>query len=449
MKKVIGETEYSLRIILLGGYVQMHGDLDPASSKQDTQLTQDPRSFVSKTVAQKLIIISAGVVINLIVGILLFTIYLGLVNSVVLLPKVGNYKFIGGSSYPNLIELTKDFRSSDATAGYVLTIADKIPTSRADLVNILKQYQDKKVDVKLLEQNNTIEVKELVLNTSDNNIASNLDLKFFPNVDNNDSGRLIITDFKDDSNFGKGIITTSAIPNIQGTSIKDSKKQILNSFILRANGEEIYSNPQFLNLLNNGLGKTVNLDVVNSEGKRSELSLLLPTKKNSDGSILGISNALINSGFDPQVMVVKYDNPIVGGPLHALNIITYNGYALFYLIKDAINGKPQGLVNNVGGIVAIGGQVRQVVSTQDVGNGEKLKFLLNLTASISVILASANILPIPMLDGGHILFILLEKLRGKPLSARLQDLIYGFFFIVIILLALVITIKDILHILPT
>jgi regulator of sigma E protease len=48
------------------------------------------------------------------------------------------------------------------------------------------------------------------------------------------------------------------------------------------------------------------------------------------------------------------------------------------------------------------------------------QFFLNIMALMSVSLGVLNLLPIPMLDGGHVVFTSLEMLRGKPLSERLQ-----------------------------
>lgn len=53
-----------------------------------------------------------------------------------------------------------------------------------------------------------------------------------------------------------------------------------------------------------------------------------------------------------------------------------------------------------------------------------LAALINLTAVLSISIGLLNLLPIPMLDGGHLMFYAAEALRGKPLSERVQE--YGF-----------------------
>jgi regulator of sigma E protease len=72
-KKKWGETEYALSAIPFGGYVKMLGqdDIDPGQMTDD-QVAADPRSYTSKTVAQRMAIISAGVTMNIITGFLFF-----------------------------------------------------------------------------------------------------------------------------------------------------------------------------------------------------------------------------------------------------------------------------------------------------------------------------------------------------------------------------------------
>ncbi|MBM82630.1 MAG: RIP metalloprotease RseP [Planctomycetaceae bacterium] len=68
-----GETEYALSIIPFGGYVKMLGqdDIDPSQLSSE-EIAQDPRSYSSKTVSQRMAIISAGVIMNVITGMLFF-----------------------------------------------------------------------------------------------------------------------------------------------------------------------------------------------------------------------------------------------------------------------------------------------------------------------------------------------------------------------------------------
>ena len=68
-------------------------------------------------------------------------------------------------------------------------------------------------------------------------------------------------------------------------------------------------------------------------------------------------------------------------------------------------------------------------------------------ALISVNLAFVNLLPIPVLDGGHLLFLLIEKVKGSPVSARVFGYSQVVGLVFVLLLVLFVTYNDILRLL--
>ena len=86
------------------------------------------------------------------------------------------------------------------------------------------------------------------------------------------------------------------------------------------------------------------------------------------------------------------------------------------------------LVHNLGGILSIGD-----MAGKSVQGG--LTSALFFMAILSINLACINLLPIPVVDGGHILLNGIEWIRGKPLSAKLQERIFtvGFIFILFVM----------------
>ncbi len=72
-----------------------------------------------------------------------------------------------------------------------------------------------------------------------------------------------------------------------------------------------------------------------------------------------------------------------------------------------------------------------------------LVYVLQFTAALSLNLAVINILPIPALDGGRLLFLAIEKVRGKPMRKEFEAVFHNIFFILLMLLVLLVTIKDI------
>lgn len=80
-----------------------------------------------------------------------------------------------------------------------------------------------------------------------------------------------------------------------------------------------------------------------------------------------------------------------------------------------------------------------------IGERIKLGFVdfLFFIAMISIALALFNILPIPALDGGKLLFLGIEKIRGRPVSQKIEQNITAFFFFLLISLVIFVTIRDI------
>ena len=71
--------------------------------------------------------------------------------------------------------------------------------------------------------------------------------------------------------------------------------------------------------------------------------------------------------------------------------------------------------------------------------------ILYLMAFLSINVGVINLLPIPAFDGGHILFIIIEKIKGSPVNPELENKIHTVFLLLLMLLMIVITINDILR----
>jgi regulator of sigma E protease len=74
-----------------------------------------------------------------------------------------------------------------------------------------------------------------------------------------------------------------------------------------------------------------------------------------------------------------------------------------------------------------------------------LSALIHLAAVLSVSIGLLNLFPVPLLDGGHLLFYAVEAIRGKPLSERSQELGFRVGLALVLMLMLFATYNDILH----
>ncbi|MDP1538962.1 MAG: site-2 protease family protein, partial [bacterium] len=72
-----------------------------------------------------------------------------------------------------------------------------------------------------------------------------------------------------------------------------------------------------------------------------------------------------------------------------------------------------------------------------------LSYFLQFIAIIAIYLAIFNLLPIPALDGGKLLFLGIEKIKGSPVNQKIEQNITTGFFILLIALMILVTIKDV------
>jgi regulator of sigma E protease len=74
--------------------------------------------------------------------------------------------------------------------------------------------------------------------------------------------------------------------------------------------------------------------------------------------------------------------------------------------------------------------------------------ILHLAGVLNVAIALTNLLPFPAFDGGRILFIVVEAIRGKPISPEKEGLVHGIGLVLLLLFMVVVTIQDIVVPLP-
>lgn len=169
-------------------------------------------------------------------------------------------------------------------------------------------------------------------------------------------------------------------------------------------------------------------------GKRPVEIRLKTTSKETE-NIFGQKMRVALIGIKPSDELLRMRfNPIkafyVGGrKLLILTGFTYK--ALWMMVTGGMSPKE---ITGPIGIYVITGKAAQL----------GFIYLMNIIAFISFNLAIFNLLPLPILDGGHIFFLGLEKFRGRPLSQRTQELITQIGITFIILLVIAVSYNDII-----
>ena len=117
-------------------------------------------------------------------------------------------------------------------------------------------------------------------------------------------------------------------------------------------------------------------------------------------------------------------------------------FQLLILIFSALGALIWGVFSNGQLVADVAGPVGIFSIT---GQAAQMGFiyLLQLTALLSINLAVINILPFPALDGGRIFFLILEKIKGSPVSLKVEQAVHAAGFSLLILLMIVITLRDV------
>ena len=182
-------------------------------------------------------------------------------------------------------------------------------------------------------------------------------------------------------------------------------------------------------LINGNKGKEITLQIK----RGNEILNLQGTPRvnyPADQGPLGISLA--------QTAVVSYPwyRAIYEGLMMTFRIIVLIITTFYDIIKNLVVGEK--VTVDISGPIGIAIVAKQFT---DLG----FVYVLQFVALLSINLGIINALPFPALDGGRILFILIEKIKGSPVSQKVEQMIHNFGFVFLILLMLLVTFHDFLR----
>ncbi|MBX4205279.1 MAG: RIP metalloprotease RseP [Candidatus Doudnabacteria bacterium] len=203
----------------------------------------------------------------------------------------------------------------------------------------------------------------------------------------------------------------------------------LGDSIYKINSTEITSITQAQTLIKDNAGKATTFELRrgNTEFSKSIVPRVNPPE--GEGA-LGVSLSSI-----AKVSYPWYES-IWKGLLTTLGLIWATLSAFWGLIVQAVHHQPVG--------AALSGPVGIAVLTRDVAQ-LGLIYLIQFTAILSINLAIINAIPFPALDGGRVLFLVIEKLRRRKLNPKAESLANAIGFSLLILLMVFVTVKDVSH----
>lgn len=361
VKKKIGETEWGIGWLPLGGYVKLSGMIDESMDTEQMKQEAQPWEFRAKPAWQRLIIMLGGIIVNILLAWLIYA---------VMYTTVGK-KYVDTNV---LQENGLQFGEVGQNAGF--KNGDKI-------VSVDGKFQENfnRMTMDILFSDEVVvnrEGKDVTLNLTDEQIGEIL----------NKEGRNFI------GPRAYGAVIDSIYPNDEA---KRAGFQIGDSITAINNNKIIFSDDVFKQVSGNK-NDSITIEVIRNNETKTLHALV-----NKEGK-LGFR---FKHSFKEDYLVTKkmsFAEAIPAAIKESWALLVYNVKSFKLILRPATGAYKQ--VKSPVGIA------RQL---PDTWNWE---FIWNFTALFSIGLAFMNLLPIPGLDGGHALFTIVEMITGKTLSDK-------------------------------
>ena len=200
----------------------------------------------------------------------------------------------------------------------------------------------------------------------------------------------------------------------------------IGDLITKINDKKIGTSDRLILELQVTSGKQITLEVEHQNGKREKVSIkpILVEEDGQSGYKYGFS--LDNSVDKSFIGAIKY------GFNKTLSLIGQMIYIIFYLITGKLS------LNSLAGPIGIFNIVGDAASAGFIN-------IIYLMGYISVNVGFINLLPIPAFDGGRLLFLIIEKIKGKPVNPKVENMIHSIGFLLLMLLMIVISYNDIMR----
>ncbi len=382
-----GDTDYRISALPLGGYVKMSGE-NPGDA-----ITGDPREFLSKPKWQRFLVASAGPFMNVVLAFVLLT---GLLMYGMEVPEVLNSPAVVGFVKPDSPASQAGIQSEDR------------------IVSLDGRIDPKWQDVSLIIGTNADRVLSMVLDRKGQKIETSIT----PARDERDGT----------GEVGMGPMMRTFIREVkhgypaEAAGMKEGDEIIsVGGIDLRTNGKPLMDTIQSIP------DQTMTITVLR-DGKPVDLQVspVLEDGKRLIGVIIRIPTTLMKFGLSDAVS-------------QSVRMNADNAALIVQVLGRLF--KRQASLKQLDGPIGI---VRASGEAASIG----LAALVTLTAAISLNLGLVNLLPIPILDGGVMLLLLIEFVMGRDLSLRIKERIVQVSMVFLLLMMVVVLYNDVLKLLP-
>lgn len=373
----IGETEYLLSAVPLGGYVKLFGEEETDAVTPEEQ----KRSFVHQPLLSKMAIVAAGPGFNFLLAYLIFSGWLA----------TGAPLFV-----PTFHDLTPDVEAlkpgSPAdlagmkTGDRIIRVNDKDISSRSELFDAVAKSNGQALTLDVRRGN---QVKTLVVTPSAVTVQ--------------DNGKDVVT-------YRLGIEETAPVI----TAVMNGSPAMAAGFrdgdrVLTIEGQEIRTWSQMTGFVKDSPNRPLHFQV-QREGLIVPLVVTPAADKATvDGKTVEVGKIGISG---PGRSIIRASNPlmaIVQGVQATWGWTELTAIGIYKMVAGEISSK------NIGGPLTIANMSGEAAA-------QGMSSVVFLIAILSINLGVLNLLPIPILDGGHLLFFAIEAILRKPLGERQREI---------------------------
>ena len=373
-------TEFSFGILPLGGYVQMLGEASP--QEQDMQVdtiveAQQKISYKEASLSARAIVTAAGPIANFVLAIVAYF-FIFLIGAKELAPVVGGVE-------PDTLASEINLEIGDK----ILLIDDNEVISFNDINGYLASRIGETGVLRITsmpEGSNISVTKEVAIKSWLKGVSQTSPVK----------------------SFGIAPFIPAIVSSVQEGGPADKAGILKGDIIISVAGSKIQTWNQLSQNLSNKFDKVISIEV-DRRGQRIDFKLTPNRVSNETGIERGVIGIMRLSSIDdlPEYLLINNKENIVGAFVKAIT----QTYKFIILILDSIGKMISGSVSadNIGGPIQI---------SLLAGSAAKagLVSFLSMMAILSINLGLINLFPIPILDGGQLVLIAIEKIKGSPVS---------------------------------
>lgn len=373
-------TEFGFAPIPLGGYVKMLGE-----NEDNIQPHEQHLSFNHKTVPQRIAILAAGPMANFILAGVIFWVVLFFNGSAGVAPIIGHVEE-GSLAASAGLEVGQEIIAVDGVA----------TTTRLDVLEqlFIRLGETGHLDISVTEQNSDVDYEsEIVLDRwmegeADPDPVVGLGMMFY-------YPPIVLGDVQTD---GAG-----AEAGLQPEDV-----------MLSINGQQAGYISDWIEVVQASAGKKISL-IIERQGQELSVDVTPRATTLDDGTKVGLLGVALSAPWPPE-MIRRQSFGLFESLLKGLEKTWNKSMFVLVSLQKLIVGEIS--TKNLSGPIGI---AKVAGDYAEAGLLHYIEFL----AFLSITLGVMNLLPIPILDGGHILFCFVEAIKGSPVSERIQSMAYS------------------------